>query len=205
MTALNVRRMLEAAAVQDRFVWFDLEDHETTDATLDTFESMAEVHPAGVGVCLQANLRRTAEDLDRLAGVPGVFRLVKGAYDEPAAIAYTDRQRINEVLRNRLEQAFSRHDGDIAVSSQDPAMMDHAIDLAESHDNPFQTQMLLGVREAAQTDLAADYEVRQYVPCGRKWVSYFCRRLLERKKNLLFAIRAVIEREAIARRDRFGR
>jgi len=190
----NARRVVEAAAEHDTFVWFDMEDHETTDATLDTFESMTAVHPSGVGVCLQANLRRTAEDLNRLAGVPGAFRLVKGAYGEPASVAYTDRQRVNEALRNRLEQAFSRHEGMIAVGSHDPAMIDHASTLAESHDNPFQIQMLMGVREAAQTDLATEYDVRQYVPYGRRWFSYFWRRLFERKENLLFALRAVIGR-----------
>lgn len=188
----NARRVVETAAERDTFVWFDMEAHETTDATLDTFEAMTDVNPNGVGVCLQANLRRTAGDLERLAGVPGEFRLVKGAYDEPAAVAYTDRQRVNEALRNRLEQAFSLHDRGIAVGSHDPAMIDHATALAETHDNSFQIQMLMGVREAAQTELATEHEVWQYVPYGRRWLSYFWRRLIERKENVLFALRAII-------------
>jgi proline dehydrogenase len=190
----NARTVVEAAAERDTFVWFDMEDRRTTDATLDAFEALTEVHPRGVGVCLQANLRRTPNDVDRLAGVPGKLRLVKGAYNEPADVAYTDRQRVNRAYRELLEQAVRAHDGGIAVGSHDPEMVDHAIALNEEHDGPFEIQMLMGVREDAQTELAADHEVWQYVPYGSKWLSYFWRRVAERKENLLFALRAVLGR-----------
>lgn len=190
----NVRSVVEMAAGRDGFVWFDMEDHETTDATLDAFEAATERHPGGVGVCLQANLRRTADDLDRLAGLPGKLRLVKGAYDEPADIAYTDRGAVNDAFRDLLASAFRKHDGGIAIGSHDPAMIDHAIALHERHDGDFEIQMLMGVRTDAQERLAEMYPVWQYVPFGGKWLSYFWRRISERRANLRFALRALLGR-----------
>ncbi len=190
----NARSVVETAAERDGFVWFDMEDHETTDATLDVFEAMVDVYPGGVGVCLQANLRRTADDLSRLAGLPGKLRLVKGAYGEPAELAYTDRRRVNEAYRELLARAFRDHDAGVAVGSHDPEMVDLAIELHETHGTAFEIQMLMGVREDAQTELAAEYPVWQYVPYGRRWLAYFTRRVTERKENLLFALRAVLGR-----------
>jgi proline dehydrogenase len=190
----NARAVVAAAAERDGFVWFDMEDHETTDATLTVFEAMTEVYPDGVGVCLQANLRRTPADIDRLAGLPGRLRLVKGAYDEPPDIAYTDRRRVNEAYRDVLARAVHHHDGGVAVGSHDPAMVDHAIALAKEHGTDVEIQMLMGVREDAQASLAAEHEVWQYVPYGTKWLAYFWRRVSERKENLLFAVRAVLGR-----------
>ncbi len=190
----NARRVVEAAAGRDAFVWFDMEDHRTTDATLDVFEAMTQVHPGGVGVCLQANLRRTADDLDRLAGLPGRFRLVKGAYDEPTDVAYRSRKRVNDAYRDLIDQALRTHDGGVAVGTHDPAMIDHALEAREAHGGDLELQMLMGVREDAQTELAADHDVWQYVPYGSRWLSYFYRRVAERKENLLFALRAVLGR-----------
>ncbi|WP_254769092.1 proline dehydrogenase family protein [Salinilacihabitans rarus] len=186
--------IVDRAAERGVFVWIDMEDHTTTDATLDAFEDLAREHDGGVGVCVQANLRRTREDVERLADVPGKVRFVKGAYDEPSDVAYTDRARVDREYRDLLEYAFEHYDGGIAVGSHDPAMIDHAVALHEEHGTDFEVQMLMGVREDAQTDLAREYEVWQYVPYGGRWMSYFYRRVMERKENLLFAARAVLGR-----------
>jgi len=188
----NFEAIVECADDRDVFVWMDMEDHTTTDTTLGAFEDFARAYDGDVGVCLQANLKRTREDVERLADVPGKVRLVKGAYDEPAEIAYTEKSRVNEAYRDLLEYAFERYDGGIAVGSHDPAMIDHARDLHEEHGTEFKIQMLMGVREDAQDDLAEEYEVWQYVPYGDKWLSYFYRRVMERKENVLFALRAVV-------------
>ncbi|WP_101295303.1 proline dehydrogenase family protein [Halegenticoccus soli] len=188
----NYRDVVARGVDRGVFVWCDMEDHTTTDATLNAYEELAREFDGGVGVCVQANLRRTREDLDRLADVPGKVRLVKGAYDEPADIAYTRKEEVNEAYREDLEFAFERFDGGIAVGSHDPAMIDHAIALHEEHGTPFEIQMLMGVREDAQRELAArGYDVWQYAPYGGKWFSYFYRRVRERKENALFALRAV--------------
>lgn len=190
----NIERIVEYAAPRDVFVWIDMEDHETTDATLDAYERLAYANPGLVGVCVQANLRRTAEDLKRLADVPGTVRLVKGAYDEPAEIAYKRKEEVNRVYREYLEFMFEEFEGKIAVGSHDPEMISYAKELHEKHGADFEIQMLMGVRTDAQVELAEEYEVWQYVPYGGKWLSYFYRRVMERKENLLFALRAVVGR-----------
>ncbi|WP_336134993.1 proline dehydrogenase family protein [Natronomonas amylolytica] len=190
----NLERIVEAAAANDGFVWMDMEDHTTTDATLDAFEAQVGTYPK-MGLCLQANLKRTPSDIERLAGLPGKVRLVKGAYEEPPDIAYTDKARIDEAYRENLELAFRAFDAGIAVGSHDPAMLDYAAGLHEVHDTPYEVQMLMGVREDAQRELAADgITVYQYAPYGDRWLSYFYRRVMERKENALFALRAVLGR-----------
>jgi proline dehydrogenase len=87
---------------------------------------------------------------------------------------------------------FREFDDGIAVGSHDPEMIDLARELHGEHGTRFEVQMLMGVREAAQDELARDYDVWQYVPFGSRWMSYFYRRAMERKENAIFAIRAVL-------------
>ncbi|MBX0324670.1 proline dehydrogenase family protein [Halomicroarcula sp. F13] len=187
----NLARIVDAA---ECLVWIDMEDHTTTDVTLDAFERHARETDGNVGVCVQANLRRTRDDLERLADLPGKVRLVKGAYDEPAEVAYREKARVDEVYREYLEYMFQHFDDGIAVGSHDPAMIAYARELHAEYGTPYEVQMLTGVRERAQFDLADDVTVYQYIPYGEKWFSYFYRRIRERKSNALFALRAVVGR-----------
>ena len=190
----NLDRIVERAREHDVFVWIDMEDHLTTDATLDAYEELVREHDGGVGVCLQANLERTSEDLDRLAGLPGKLRLVKGAYDEPGDLAYKQKAKVNEVYRDLLTQAFEECEDGVAVATHDDEMIEHVLDLHEEHGTDFEFQMLMGVREDRQAELSEACEVWQYVPYGDRWMSYFYRRLVERKENVVFALRAIIGR-----------
>lgn len=185
----NFARIAAHTADRGAFVWLDMEDHTTTAATLDAFERHAGEHP--VGVCVQANLRRTGEDLRRLAGLTGKVRLVKGAYDPPAEIAYQSNERIDEAFETHLEYMFEHFEDGIAVGSHDPAMLARAATLHEVHGTPYEVQMLMGVRRRAQRDLATRREVWQYVPYGEEWLSYFYRRVTENVDNARFAIRAL--------------
>jgi len=185
----NLGRIVNAA---DCFVWIDMEDHTTTDVTLDAYEEHARATGGNVGVCVQANLKRTGEDLKRLADLPGKVRLVKGAYDEPGAIAHREKATVDAVFRDYLEFMFREFEGGVAVGSHDPAMIDHARDLHETYGTPYEVQMLMGVRENAQRDLAREVDVYQYIPYGSRWLSYFYRRVRERKENLRFAARAIL-------------
>ena len=188
----NLTRVVGAAADHDGFVWIDMEDHTTTDATIDAFEAQVRRYPE-VGLCLQANLKRTPDDLARLAALPGKVRLVKGAYDEPGEIAYTDKARIDDAYCDLLERAFGTFDGTVAVGSHDPEMIEIAAGLHDEYGTDYEVQMLMGVREDAQRDLAAaGVPVYQYAPYGARWLSYFYRRVMERKENALFALRAIV-------------
>lgn len=188
----NLTAIADAAADAGVFLWVDMEDHTTVDQTLSAVHDVAETHGGGIGVCLQANLKRTRQDLIELADTPAAVRLVKGAYDEPAAIAYQSQSTIDRVYKDLIETAFERFDTLVAVGSHDPTILEHAAQLHADYDTPYEVQMLMGVRESAQRSLAASgTTVKQYVPYGSQWPSYFYRRVRERKENLLFAARAV--------------
>jgi proline dehydrogenase len=187
----NLARIVERAADSGDFVWLDMEDHTTTDVTLDAFEHHAREH-GNTGVCVQANLRRTGDDLERLANLPGKVRLVKGAYDPPADIAYQSAARIDEAYEDHLEYMFEQFDDGIAVGSHDPAMLARAATLHDEYGTPYEVQMLMGVREATQRDLAGHRVVWQYVPYGSRWLSYFYRRVTENAGNAKFALRALL-------------
>ncbi len=191
--ASNLREIVAAAAATDAFVWCDMEDHTTTNATLDAFETLAEEYPWTMGQCIQSNLRRTERDLERLVDVPGKLRLVKGAYDEPESVAYQAKSTVDERFRADMEYLFAHRDRGVAIGSHDPEMIEHALDLQSDHGTDAEFQMLMGVREDRQRELASEgHEVWQYAPYGDQWLSYFWRRVQERKENALFAVRAVV-------------
>jgi proline dehydrogenase len=189
----NLANIVDTARETETFVWVDMEDHTTTDDTLEAFATNVVNYPE-MGLCVQANLRRSHTDIERLADLPGKVRLVKGAYDPPADLAYHEKAEVDAAYRDLLELAFQRLEGGVAVGSHDPAMIDYAADLHETYGTDYEVQMLTGVREDAQYELAQSVPVYQYVPYGTKWFSYFYRRVLERKENALFALRAVVGR-----------
>jgi proline dehydrogenase len=186
-------RIAEVAAETETVLWLDMEDHATTDATIRAYEALCERYGGGVGVCLQANLKRTPDDVARLADTPGTIRLVKGAYDEPADLAHRDRAAVDDAYRDLLHQLFAETAVGIAVATHDDAMIDRALDLGARYDRDCEFQMLMGVREDRQRELAATETVYQYVPYGAAWASYFYRRVRERRENLGFALRAIVD------------
>ncbi|SDQ22932.1 proline dehydrogenase family protein [Natronobacterium texcoconense] len=181
--------VLEAAVTHDVFVWLDMEEHTTVDATLAAYERFARLSDGRVGVCLQADLERTLDDLERLADVPGKLRLVKGgAYDRPSEIAYTTDTRIDQAYRRLLDRAFETVEGPVVVATHDPEMIEYATDRADGTDLEF--QFLMGVRPRAQRTLATEYDVCQFVPYGTRWKRWAINRA---KRNVGFTARAVAE------------
>lgn len=188
----NLAQIVDRAVESDVFVWVDMEDHTTTDATLDAAMDNASRDGARVGIAIQANLKRTGDDLERLADSDVTVRLVKGAYNEPASVAYTKKSQVDRAYKRHLEYLFREFDR-VSVGSHDPAMISLARDLHDEYGTPYEVQMLMGVRDDAQFNLADDGVcIVQYVPYGSKWAQYFYRRIMERKENLLFAARAVL-------------
>ena len=182
--------LVETAHSHGVTVWLDMEEPTTTDATLDAFETLAKAHGGGIGVCVQADLKRTRADLERLVDVPGRIRLVKGgAYDVSETIAYQEKSRVNAAYRDLLKYAFEHADGGIAVGTHDPDMIEHAIALHETFGTEFEFQMLMGVREEAQYELARSYDVSQYVPYGERWKRWALNRA---KNNVRFVAEALV-------------
>jgi proline dehydrogenase len=196
----NVARILRKAAELDAFVRIDMEDHTKTDETLELWREVRPTHPA-TGVVLQSALRRTEADVDAINAERGRVRLCKGAYNEPAAVAYPDKDDVDRAYA-RIAEKLLLHGVHPAFATHDTAMINHAIRFAREHRidrDRFEFQMLFGVRRDLQERLMrAGYRVRLYVPYGTQWYPYYMRRLAERPANVLFMLRAMT-------REGFGR
>ena len=192
----NARRICRAAANAGTTVTLDMEDHTATDSTLAIARELRADFP-WLGVVLQAYLRRTEADCRDFAGPGSRVRLCKGAYQEPASVAF---QRKPEVDRSyvRCLKVLMSGDGYPMVASHDPRMVRIAGQLAERHDrkaDSFEYQMLYGIRPEEQLRLArSGATMRVYLPYGQEWYGYFMRRLAERPANLVFFLRAMAGR-----------
>ena len=199
----NLARILRRAADIGAFIRIDMEDHSTTDATLAVWRELRPIN-AGLGdsgVVIQAALRRSPHDVDALIDEQARIRLCKGAYVEPASVAYPDKADVDaayETLMIRLlrDGAFP------AIATHDERLIAKAVALVREEGiapDRFEFQMLFGVRRDLQERLLrAGYGVRVYVPFGTQWYPYFMRRLAERPANVAFVFRSLLRE----RRDR---
>ncbi len=196
----NTDRIVRRAAELGNFVRIDMEGSPYTARTLALYRRLRQRH-ANVGVVVQAYLHRTQSDVEALiAEGCGHFRLCKGAYDEPADIAYHAPQRVtqalNALVRTCLEPAARARGAYAAVASHDEEVINFTRAYAHGHDIPadaYEFQMLYGVRRELQARLVRlGHRVRIYVPYGAHWYPYYMRRLAERPANLLFFLRAFV-------------
>jgi len=183
--------VLDATKADRRVLWLDMEHAATTDDTIWIYERLLERYDR-VGICLQANLRRTPNDLDRLLGDGARVRLVKGAYKEAPDIAYRRRAEIDRAYLANLETLFARGQ-EFAVGSHDGRIIQRALDLAKEHPTPFGFAMLQGVRDPLKRDLLSQgHRVAEYIPYGPNWLPYFTRRLRERPRNVITMARSFV-------------
>ncbi|MER7081781.1 L-proline dehydrogenase [Saccharopolyspora kobensis] len=190
----NARLICEAAADAGTTVTLDMEDHTTTDSTLGILRDLRVDFP-WTGAVLQAYLHRTEQDCRDLATEGSRVRLCKGAYSEPASVAYQDKAEVDRsyvrCLKILMEGA-----GYPMVASHDPRMVSIATDLAARAGrdaDSFEYQMLYGIRAEEQRRIAAEGgKLRVYVAYGDEWYGYFMRRLAERPANLVFFLRSLI-------------
>ena len=186
-----------AAAAAGTTVTLDMEDHETTDQTLDVLTRLRADFPA-TGAVLQAYLRRTEADCRDLATPGSRVRLCKGAYAEPESVAYQSAIDVDKSFVRCLNILMAGS-GYPMVATHDPRLIAIAEDRAKWFDRArdgFEFQMLFGVRPDEQLRLARlGYPVRAYVPYGTQWYAYLMRRLAERPANLAFFLRALKSRK----------
>ena len=194
----NVGAIVARAVETGAFVRIDMEDHPTTDAT---FALWREVRPAGwadggadVGVVIQSALRRSADDVEAIIEAGGRVRLCKGAYKEPATVAFQDKAEVDEAYE-RLMLRLLRAGRYPAIATHDVRLIRRAIEVATAEGiarDAFEFQMLYGVRRDLQEQLVgAGWTVRVYVPYGSQWYPYFMRRLAERPANVSFLLRTL--------------
>ncbi|ABP52827.1 proline dehydrogenase family protein [Salinispora tropica] len=192
----NARAICAAAEASGTTVTLDMEDHTTTDSTLDILVKLRADHPS-TGAVLQAYLRRTESDCRQLAGAGSRVRLCKGAYREPESVAYQSARDVDRSYVRCLTILMAGA-GYPMLATHDPRLIAIGEDRARWFDrgpDQFEFQMLYGIRSADQARLIGDgYTVRTYVPYGNEWFGYLMRRLAERPANLGFFAHALMGR-----------
>ena len=189
----NARAICDAASAAGTTVTVDMEDHTTTDSTLSIVRELRGDFP-WVGAVLQAYLHRTEADCKDFAAPGSRVRLCKGAYKEPASVAFQSRLDVDKSYVRCL-RVLMEGSGFPMVATHDPRLIPVAAEVARNNNRApgaFEFQMLYGIRPNEQRRLAAEGNtMRIYVPYGDEWYGYLMRRLAERPSNVAFFVRAL--------------
>jgi proline dehydrogenase len=188
----NLLGIVRQADELGNFVRIDMEDSEHTQTTLDVFYRVFEQY-RNVGVVVQSYLYRSEDDIARLVELGAPVRLCKGAYKEPASVAFQNKREVDANFV-RLMKMLLDGGAPTAIASHDERMIDATLEHVSKNgisDDAFEIQMLYGVRREYQRQLVDNgLNMRIYLPYGSQWYSYFMRRMAERPANLLFVVRA---------------
>lgn len=195
-TQERIVRLLEASTAP---VWIDMERSGRVDATLDIFKSVLPKH-RDVGLCLQSYLHRTRGDLEALLPLDPSIRLVKGAYDEPASVAYPQKTDVDQnfvrLTGMLLRARASGGKGRPVIGTHDPRMVGEATRLAYELNlkkGSYEFAMLYGIDQAQQGRLArGGHAMRVLLSYGSGWFPWYMRRLAERPANVFFVLKQLI-------------
>ena len=197
------RRHLAALASKARqldagVMWIDMEGSAYTEATVALYEELKPEHP-NLGICLQAYLRRTAADIRRLLPLGAHIRMVKGAYDEPAGIAYRSRAEVDAAYLAACVVLLTEGregGGRLGLGTHDVRLIEQVAATAEAAGigrDAFEVEMLYGIRVDQQARLAAaGFPTRTLIAYGEFWYPWYVRRLAERPANVLFVLRQML-------------
>ncbi|MDO7906556.1 proline dehydrogenase [Paenibacillus sp. JX-17] len=187
----NMRMILNRAREYGNFVRIDMEDYPYCQTSIDIYRELRGDYD-NVGIVLQAYLYRTEQDIEDLKELRANLRLVKGAYKEPAEVAFPNKKDVDDNYRRIIEQHLLNGNY-TAVASHDEAIIEHVKSFVKAKEIPghqFEFQMLYGICEDLQKRLVQEgYKVRVYVPYGIDWFGYFMRRLAERPANVWFVLK----------------
>ncbi|MBI9048532.1 MAG: proline dehydrogenase family protein [Anaerolineaceae bacterium] len=202
----NLSMILNKAAALGNFVRIDMEDSSLTDVSLTILSWAVEQGFSNVGIVLQSYLYRTADDIQTMPIKGMTFRLCKGAYNEPATVAFPQKTDVDANFDKIVKLLFERskalnfpclsesgrYPSIPGIATHDEVRIQNAIQLMEEFQMPrdaMEFQMLYGIRRELQMELVEQkYQVRVYVPYGTHWYRYFMRRLAERPANIWFIV-----------------
>ena len=198
-TLAHARRLADKAAEGGKTLWVDMEGSAYAEGTVAFYERLKQTHP-NTGLCLQSYLHRTAADVQRLLPLDPAIRLVKGAYAEPATIAYQKREDVDTnfvaIAVALLEGAREGRKVRLGLGTHDVRLIEQIGEHTTAMGLPktsFEVQMLYGIRMDQQRRLAAEgYLVRDLIAYGEAWYPWYMRRLAERPANVIFALRQII-------------
>ncbi|MCZ7356361.1 MAG: proline dehydrogenase family protein [Candidatus Methanoperedens sp.] len=188
----NVEKIATSAASKNIFIWFDMENSPFTEDTIDLYLEILRKY-GNTGIAIQSNLKRSENDVKRIAAAGGFIRLVKGAYSEKSGIAYRSRKEITVNFSKLMDNLFYRSPF-FAIATHDDLLINEAIEANKIHRKKLEFQMLMGVREELKNQLVEKgLTVVDYIPYGKIWFPYTTRRLRERKRNILLILRSVFD------------
>jgi len=190
----NLHRLAQAGRDYGNFVRIDMESTDYTESTLNIFYDLFDEFK-NLGTVIQSYLRRSEDDVRKLASMAAPVRLCKGAYKEPEDLAFQKKSEVNDSFVRLLEVMMDSQ-APLAVATHDHLMIEAAKRLIKNHTDrtaPVEFQMLYGIRRDIQAQLVRQgYKMRVYVPYGSDWYPYFMRRMAERPANLFFVLRASV-------------
>jgi proline dehydrogenase len=204
MCVAHLRKILERARELNTFVRIDMESSAYTGRTLQVHQELWDAGFHNVGIVLQAYLYRTGADVQRAIDQGVQVRLCKGAYLEPARVAFPDKAEVDTNYARLMERLLV-HGNHPAIATHDERLIRLAQDIAQRENispDRFDFEMLFGVRRDLQLRLVeAGYRVRVYLPYGQEWYPYLVRRLAERPANLGFFVRSLVSEALAGRRN----
>jgi proline dehydrogenase len=188
----NVEKIVSSATSKGKFVWIDMENSPYTEDTIDIYLDIFNKY-GNSGIAIQANLKRSENDIKRIAAEGGMIRLVKGAYSEKKEIAFSRRSDVAKNFSKLMGYLFYKSHF-FAIATHDEMLINEAIEVNKVHKKRIEFQMLMGVREELKKWLVSKgFNVVDYIPYGRTWFPYTMRRLRERKRNILLMMRSVFD------------
>lgn len=190
----NLVEIVDHASRLGRFVWIDMESSRFTDNTIDIYNNVFSTNK-NVGMCIQSYLKRSQNDVERLLRIGGKIRLVKGAYNEPATIAYKTRKEIDNNYTTIMERLFKASVSVFSVATHDDKLVNEAIRMSEKYPKNFEFALLKGIRDNLKLQLVnKGYRVTEYIPYGQNWMPYSIRRLREKPSNFLLLTRSLLSK-----------
>ncbi|KAF6248288.1 MAG: proline dehydrogenase [Candidatus Nitrosopumilus sp. MTA1] len=188
----NFEKIIQKARNAHVFVWLDMESSEHTDETIEIYHTFFSKYER-LGIALQANLKRTDNDLNDLIGMGAKIRLVKGAYREKANIAFKTKKDVDNNFIKLMKILFKKGN-EFAIASHDTKIIQKAQSLSKKYPRKFEFQFLKGIREEFKSDLVKKkFVVSEYIPYGVNWLPYSIRRIKERKRNILLLGSSLIQ------------
>ena len=180
----SFERLIESASKSHVFVWIDMESSEHTDDTIELYYDLFSRYER-LGIAIQANLKRSYDDMRDLIKQGAKIRLVKGAYRENGKIAYKIRDEVDRNFQKIMKFLFTNAN-EFGIATHDSKLIDGAISLSKKYQKKFEFQLLKGVRDELKPELVKQgFIISDYIPYGINWLPYSVRRLRERKRNIL--------------------
>lgn len=192
----NFEKIIRVARNAHVFVWLDMESSEHTDETIEIYHTFFSKYER-LGIALQANLKRTENDLKDLISIGAKIRLVKGAYREKSNISYKTKKDVDSNFIRLMKMLF-KNGNEFAIATHDKKMIQKAHVLSKKYPRKFEFEFLKGISEEFKAELTGKrFVVSDYIPYGTNWLAYSIRRIKERKRNILLLGSSLIQSQRV--------